>query len=40
MYMGHAIGDVTELYERHELDAHLVRDAAKLREWIGLPELG
>jgi hypothetical protein len=36
--MGHAAGDVTSLYERHEIDAHLIADAAKMRAWIGLPE--
>jgi integrase len=38
MYMGHATGDVTELYERHELEAYLAADAAKLREWAGVSE--
>jgi hypothetical protein len=36
--MGHATGDVTELYERHEIEAYLVADAKKLREWAGLPD--
>jgi integrase len=35
-YMGHAAGDVTSLYERSEIDAHLVADAAKLRTWLGM----
>ena len=38
MYMGHAVGDVTELYERHEVEAYLVADAAKVRAWLGMPE--
>lgn len=33
-YMGHAAGDVTEIYERHEVMAHLAEDGAKLRAWI------
>lgn len=37
MYMGHAVGDVTELYERHEVEAYLKGDAAKVREWLGYP---
>lgn len=37
MYMGHAVGDVTELYERHEVEAYLRADALKVREWLGLP---
>lgn len=37
MYMGHATGDVTELYERHEVEAYLIADAAKVRQWLGLP---
>jgi hypothetical protein len=35
---GHAVGDVTELYERYELEAYLAPDAVKLREWVGLSE--
>lgn len=33
-YLGHAIGDVTERYERHEVAQHLLNDGAKLRAWI------
>jgi integrase len=33
-YLGHALGDVTECYERHEVTRHLVADGAKVREWI------
>jgi integrase len=33
-YLGHAIGDVSERYERHEVTQHLIEDAAKLRAWI------
>lgn len=35
LYMGHGKGDVTDLYERHEVDAFLVEDAEKLRRFIG-----
>jgi len=38
MYMGHAAGDVTGLYERHELDAYLVEDARAMRRYLGFPE--
>lgn len=37
MYMGHSAGDVTGLYERHEVDAFLREDAQKLRKFLGLP---
>jgi hypothetical protein len=40
MYMGHAVGDVTELYERHELEAYLIADAERLRRWLNWPEPG
>jgi hypothetical protein len=33
-YLGHEIGDVTERYERHEVTAHLLKDAEKVRQWI------
>ncbi len=38
MYMGHAVADVTELYECHEVEAYLSADATRLREWVELPE--
>jgi integrase len=38
MYLGHASGDVTGLYEEHEIDGYLAEDAAALRRFIGLPE--
>jgi integrase len=34
MYMGHAVGDVTEGYERHEVDEYLAADAQRLRQHI------
>jgi hypothetical protein len=34
MYMGHSGGDVTGLYERHEVDWWLVQDAATVRAYI------
>jgi hypothetical protein len=34
-YLGHAIGDVTELYERHEVDRYLAEDGAALRGYVG-----
>ena len=33
--MGHKGGDVTDLYEWHEVKAFLAEDAAKLRAFIG-----
>lgn len=35
MYMGHAAGDVTGLYERSEIDAYLVADARLLQTYLG-----
>jgi hypothetical protein len=35
-YMGHGSVDMTDLYERHEVEAHLRRDAEKLRRYLGL----
>lgn len=37
LYMGHGARDVTDLYERHEVDAFLIDDAAKLCAYLGLP---
>lgn len=34
IYMGHKIGDVTEIYERHEVDQYLGSDAKILQEFI------
>jgi len=36
LYMGHGAGDVTDLYEQHEVTAFLVEDATKLRAFAGL----
>lgn len=36
MYLGHGTKDVTDLYERHEVEAFLAEDARKLREFLGL----
>jgi integrase len=33
-YLGHAIGDVTERYERHDVERFLIEDGTKLRAWI------
>jgi hypothetical protein len=35
LYMGHGAGDVTDLYERHQIEAFLAEDAAKLRHYLG-----
>lgn len=37
LYLGHSAKDVTDLYERHEVDAYLAEDAKKLRALLGLP---
>jgi integrase len=37
LYMGHAAGDVTGLYELHEVTAFLADDAATLRAMLKLP---
>lgn len=34
LYLGHGAKDITDLYERHEVDAFLKDDGAKLRAWI------
>lgn len=34
LYMGHGARDVTDLYERHEVEAFVVEDAAKLRAYL------
>jgi integrase len=39
MYMGHSHGNITGLYEQHDLAAFLAEDAAKLRTYIGLPPI-
>jgi integrase len=36
-YLGHSRGDVTGLYEQHEVDAYLADDAQKLRAFLKLP---
>jgi integrase len=33
-YMGHSLGDVTELYEQDELERYLAEDAAKLEAFV------
>lgn len=33
-YLGHAIGDVTELYEQDELERYLAEDAARLEAFV------
>lgn len=33
-YLGHTSGDITDLYERHEVDAYLVEDGRRLRAWL------
>lgn len=33
-YMGHAAGDVTDLYERHEVTRYLEEDAKKLNDYL------
>ncbi|HEY7236544.1 MAG TPA: hypothetical protein VH539_20455 [Gemmatimonadaceae bacterium] len=35
LYMGHAAGDVSDLYERSEITTFLVEDAKKLRAFLG-----
>jgi hypothetical protein len=35
LYAGHSAGDVTDLYERRELDAWLADDAARLKAHVG-----
>jgi hypothetical protein len=39
LYMGHSVGDVTGLYELHEVTAFLAGDAEKLRVFLGLPTI-
>jgi hypothetical protein len=34
MYLGHGAGDVTDLYERHEVEGFLLGDAELLRAWL------
>jgi hypothetical protein len=34
LYMGHGAGDVTELYERHDVDEFLAADAVRLKDLI------
>lgn len=35
LYLGHSAGDVTDLYERHEITTFLADDAGRLRELLG-----
>lgn len=34
LYMGHAVGDITGMYELHEVQNHLAADAAKLTSYL------
>ena len=34
LYLGHSAGDVTDLYETHEVAAFLAEDAQRLREYV------
>ena len=36
--MGHAVGDVTVLYEQHEMVAFLAEDALKLEQFVRAAE--
>lgn len=33
-YMGHSLGDVTDIYEQHEVEQYLAEDAAKLEAFV------
>jgi len=35
MYLGHGASSVTDLYERHQVDAFLAEDAERLRGVLG-----
>jgi integrase len=35
MYLGHGASDVTDLYERHEVERFLAEDAERLRRFVG-----
>lgn len=37
LYMGHGVKDVTDLYERHEVESFLKEDAEKLRTYLNFP---
>jgi hypothetical protein len=37
LYLGHRAGDVTDLYERHEIAEYLTSDAAALRAYVARP---
>ena len=37
LYLGHGAADVTDLYERHEVEAFLLEDAKKLTEFLSRP---
>lgn len=36
LYMGHGVSDVTDLYERHEVEAFVTEDGKKLRKYLNL----
>lgn len=38
MYLGHGASDVTDLYERHEVERFLAEDAERLRRFVGATE--
>jgi hypothetical protein len=38
-YLGHAVGDVQDRYERYEIDAYLREDAERMRALIGPQKL-
>jgi integrase len=37
IYLGHSVGDVTDLYERHELEKFWQEDAERMRRYMGTP---
>jgi integrase len=41
LYLGHGARSVTDLYERHQVEAFLAEDGTRLRSFIGeLPAIG
>ena len=40
LYLGHGAGDVTDLYERHEIEAFLTEDGNRLKAYIGVEAPG
>ena len=39
-YMGHSLGDVTDIYEQHEVEQYLAEDASKLDAFVKAGEKG